>query len=134
MMHRFAPLAVFAWMVGGLLGVSYAQSPAQSEVTVPSESAPASEDLQVPAFIAQQRQALALQRDAIVRADQAQQLACWQKFAVNACLIESRRVRRQALVPLDQQELVLNAQERQWRTEQREKRLQGKQPDSRDKP
>ncbi len=134
MMLRFAPLAVFAWMVGGLLGVAYAQSPAPSEVTVPSESAPASEDLQVPAFIAQQRQALALQRDAIVRADQAQQLACWQKFAVNACLIEARRVRRQALVPLDQQELVLNAQERQWRTEQREKRLQAKQPDSRDKP
>ena len=104
------------------------------EVPAPSESAPASEDLQVPAFIAQQRQALALQRDAIVRADQAQQLACWQKFAVNACLIEARRVRRQALVPLDQQELVLNAQERQWRTEQREKRLQAKQPDSRDKP
>lgn len=134
MMHRFAPLAVFAWMVVGLLGVAYAQSPAPSQVPVPSESAPASEDLQVPAFIAQQRQALALQRDAIVRADQAQQLACWQKFAVNACLIESRRVRRQALVPLDRQELVLNAQERQWRTEQREKRLQGKQPDSRDKP
>lgn len=134
MMLRFAPLAVFAWMVGGLLGVAYAQSPAPSEVPAPSESAPASEDLQVPAFIAQQRQALALQRDAIVRADQAQQLSCWQKFAVNACLIEARRVRRQALVPLDQQELVLNAQERQWRTEQREKRLQAKQPDSRDKP
>jgi hypothetical protein len=75
-----------------------------------------------------------MQRDAVLRADTKLQADCWQKFAVNACLIEARRVRRQALDPLTQRELVLNEQERLWKTEQREKRLQGKQFDNRDKP
>jgi hypothetical protein len=35
---------------------------------------------------------------------------------------------------LRQQELALNAQERLWRTEQRERRLQGKQTEGRDTP
>lgn len=84
--------------------------------------------------ITRQRQALAAQRSAIGQAEAQQQVVCWQKFAVNACLSDARRVRRQALEPLRQQELALNAQERLWRTEQRERRLQGKQPDARDTP
>ena len=81
---------------------------------------------EVPEVIAHQRQALALQRSAIVQAEQMQQAACWQKFAVNVCLSEARLARRQALAPLRQQELALNAQERAWRNAQRERRLQGK--------
>lgn len=77
--------------------------------------------------MARERQALAAQKAAILQAEAAQQVLCWQKFAVNACLIEARRARRQDLEPLRQQELALNAQERLWRTEQREQRLQGKQ-------
>jgi hypothetical protein len=88
----------------------------------------------LPEAITRQRQALAAQRTAIGQAEAAQQAACWQKFAVNACLSEARRARRQALEPLRQQELALNAQERLWRTEQRERRLQGKQTESRDTP
>jgi hypothetical protein len=45
-------------------------------------------------------------------------------------LIETRRIRRQALDPLSQQDLVLNAQEREWRSAQREQRLLGKQPET----
>lgn len=80
-----------------------------------------------PERMARERQALAAQKAAILQVEAAQQVLCWQKFAVNACLIEARRARRQDLEPLRQQELALNAQERLWRTEQREQRLQGKQ-------
>lgn len=88
----------------------------------------------VPERIAQDRQTLSVQREAILQVYERQIAACWQKFAVNACLIEARRVRRQALDPLTQQELALNAQERAWRTEQRDKRLQTKNPENRGAP
>jgi hypothetical protein len=88
----------------------------------------------LPEPITRQRQILAAQRSTIGQAEAAQQAVCWQKFAVNACLSDARRARRQALEPLRQQELALNAQERLWRNEQRERRLQGKQADSRETP
>ena len=97
-----------------------------------AQAAPKTDEL--PEAIARQRQVLAAQRSAIGQAQAQQQALCWQKFAVNACLNEARRVRRQALEPLRQQELALNAQERLWRTEQRERRLQGKQTEGRDTP
>ncbi len=89
---------------------------------------------ELPEAITRQRQALAAQRRAVFQAELSQQTACWQKFAVNACLSEARRTRRQALEPLRQQELALNAQERLWRTAQRDKRLQDKRVDSRETP
>ena len=107
-----------AW---GLLGLAHAQN-------LEAAASDNSELQTVPQEIALQRQALAVQRDAILKSDEERQALCWQKFAVNACLIESRRIRRQALDPLAQQELVLNAREREWRSEQRELRLLGKQP------
>lgn len=97
-----------------------------------TQAAPKPDEL--PEAITRQRQVLAAQRSAIGQAEAQQQAVCWQKFAVNACLSEARRARRQALEPLRQQELALNAQERLWRTEQREKRLQGKQADTRETP
>ncbi len=111
-------------------------APTSAETAEPSQpstqSPPKPDDL--PEAITRQRQALAAQRSAIAQAEAAQQAVCWQKFAVNACLSEARRARRQALEPLRQQELALNAQERLWRTEQRERRLQGKQTEGRDTP
>lgn len=89
---------------------------------------------EVPEVIAQQRQVLAMKREEILTAYDRQQAFCWQKFAVNHCLIEARKIRRQALDPLAKQELVLNAQEREWRNRQREIRLEGKQPDGRGSP
>jgi hypothetical protein len=85
-------------------------------------------------LIARQRQALAAQRSAIVQAEQTQQVACWQKFAVNGCLSDARLTRRQALAPLRLQELALNELERSWRNEQRERRLQGKPSDTGESP
>lgn len=107
-----------------------AETPQPSQ---PSAQAAAKPD-ELPEAITRQRQALAAQRSAIAQAEAQQQAVCWQKFAVNACLSEARRARRQALEPLRQQELALNAQERLWRTEQRERRLQGKQADTRELP
>lgn len=88
----------------------------------------------LPERIAQERRTLAAQKEAIMQAYDKQVVACWEKFAVNACLLEARRVRRQALDPLDRQDLILNAQERTWRTEQRDKRLQDKQTENRGTP
>jgi colicin import membrane protein len=52
--------------------------------------------------------------------------ACWQRFAVNDCLIRVRREKRELLEPLRQQMLHLDAAERQLRLDLREKRLQDK--------
>jgi hypothetical protein len=82
----------------------------------------------VPEVIARQRDALSIERAAVMQAYEAQKKLCWQKFAVNPCLNDARRQRRQALHPLQEQELSLNAQERLWRTEQRNLRLQNKSP------
>ena len=81
-----------------------------------------------PEFIRVQREEIARQREVIMAIYQEEAKACWQKFAVNVCLSEARKKRRAALEPLRQQDLVLNEQERLWRTEQRNLRLEGKQP------
>jgi hypothetical protein len=115
-----------AW---GLAGGAHAQNldAAAAQNVAPALSSNA-QNMDVPAEIARQRQTLATLREAILKSDEQRQAACWQKFAVNACLIETRRMRRQALDPLAQQDLVLNAQEREWRSAQREQRLLDKQP------
>ncbi|WP_295518697.1 hypothetical protein [Limnohabitans sp. Rim8] len=82
-----------------------------------------------PEFIRSQREAIAQDRQAVMHDYELSAKACWQKFAVNTCLGDARQARRAALEPLRQQDLVLNTQERLWRTEQRDLRLQGKQPD-----
>ena len=125
-LRLFCVAACFAaW---GLAGGVYAQNlDAAAQNLAPALSANA-QNLDVPADIARQRQTVATLREAILKSDEQRQAACWQKFAVNACLIETRRIRRQALDPLAQQDLVLNAQEREWRSAQREQRLLDKQP------
>lgn len=82
-----------------------------------------------PEFARLQREAIVMDRQAVMATYEQTAKACWQKFAVNACLIDARQTRRIALEPLRQRDLVLNAQDRLWRTEQRNLRLQGKQPE-----
>ena len=120
--------------VSGVAPSGWAVTTATPSEIRPSSQGLAAKQVDLSEAIARQRQALVAQRNAITQAEAAQQSACWQKFAVNACLTEARRARRQALEPLRQQELALNAQERLWRTEQRERRLQGKQTEGRDTP
>ena len=83
----------------------------------------------LPAVIRQQREHLAQQRQVINEAHEVQARACWQKFAVNDCLSAVRKSKRAQLDPIHLKELELNAQERDWRTRQREERLQNKAAD-----
>jgi hypothetical protein len=87
-----------------------------------------------PESVRLQREAIAQKREAIQAELQQNSKDCWQKFAVNACLSEARLKQRKALEPLRQQDLAVNALERQWRTEQRDIRLEGKQTDNRGAP
>ena len=80
----------------------------------------------VPARIAAQRQDLQQERQLIEQAHEELRRECWQRFAVNDCLRQVRRKQHAALDPLRARELELNAQERAWRTLQREERLQEK--------
>lgn len=107
---------------------------ADAAAAEPVRSSPPASGDNLMEFLAQQRQILAMQRDAILADHEKQKRACWQKFAVNPCLTEARRARRQALEPIHQQELALNAQERVWRTGQRDLRLQNKAIDRKDQP
>lgn len=128
-----------AWLGAGcLFAVLCMPVHAQNPVSVNPQGVDkpdASLDVQaLPERIAQERHRLSVQREAILQTYEKQMVACWEKFAVNACLLEARRARRKALDPLAQQELVLNAQERAWRSEQRDLRLQGKPPENRGTP
>jgi len=144
-MTRWLCCAVGLWCV--MVAGSQAQTQAEpqkptaqgisssvEEAAKPQESKPTQEVESVPAAVARQRQDLNAQREAIMVRYAQQQVACWQKFAVNACLTEARRIRRQTLEPIRQQELVLNAQERAWRTAEREQRMLDKQPAPENKP
>jgi hypothetical protein len=115
----------------GLVGGAHAQNPPATDAqTLTPGLSVSTQSLDVPTEIARQRQAMAILREDILKSDEQRQAECWQKFAVNACLIETRRIRRQALDPLAKQDLVLNALEREWRSAQREQRLLGKQPET----
>jgi hypothetical protein len=87
-----------------------------------------------PEFVRVQREAIEQDRQVIMSSYEQAAKACWQKFAVNNCLSDARKARRAALEPLRQKDLVLNTQERLWRTEQRDLRLEGKQPENRNTP
>lgn len=93
--------------------------------SVKAQPAVASDDL--PARIAEAREHLQQERQAIESLHEERARACWQRFAVNDCLREVRRSRHDALDPLRPRELELNAQERDWRSRQRDDRLRYKQ-------
>jgi hypothetical protein len=136
MKHRFCCFMLLALCVHTASG--YAQSALSDRAPLRDASAAAAPldshqaavqpDEHVPELIARHRDALSIERAAVMQAYEAQKKLCWQKFAVNPCLNDARRQRRQALHPLQEQELSLNAQERLWRTEQRNLRLQNKSP------
>ena len=85
------------------------------------------EQIDPSARIEAEREQLQAERSAAERLYDERQRACWQRFAVNPCLQQVRRERHAALDPLRARELLLNEQERAWRSVQREQRLQDKQ-------
>ena len=104
--------AFFVFLTGTFVGVG-----AQSGNEIPTE-------------INQQREALAQTRARITLEHEQMAKDCWQKFAVNDCLSVVRKSRRTQLDPIHQNELELNAQEREWRAQQRDERLKSKRQES----
>lgn len=111
-MSSLQPLSLWLWGLTALSFGAWAQQPPQ--------------EADVPARLSSERQRLQAERSAIEQRHEALMRECWQRFAVNDCLREVRRQRHAALDPLQAQELQLNAQERAWRSGQREERLRDK--------
>ena len=84
--------------------------------------------------IAEQRIALAEEKKVILEQFQTASKACWKQFAVNDCLFKAKQQKYQALSPLDQREMALNARQRVLKELERQQRISGKtQETSKDK-
>jgi 4'-phosphopantetheinyl transferase EntD len=84
--------------------------------------------------IAEQRTSLAVEKKIILDHFQETSKACWKQFAVNDCLFKAKQQKYQALSPLDQREIALNARQRVLKDSERQQRISGKtQETSKDK-
>ena len=84
--------------------------------------------------IAEQRIALAEEKKVILNQFQTASKVCWKQFAVNDCLFKAKQQKYQALAPLDQLEMALNARQRVLKELERQQRISGKtQETSKDK-
>jgi hypothetical protein len=73
--------------------------------------------------LAEQRAKLTQERSALLSKYDAQERACWQRFAVNDCLRSVRRAKRADLQPMDEADWALAEQERALVQAQRRARL-----------
>ena len=80
--------------------------------------------------ISEQRLALAEEKKVIMDQFQESSKACWQQFAVNDCLFKAKQQKYQALSPLDQREIALNARQRVLKESERQQRILGKSPET----
>lgn len=76
--------------------------------------------------IAQQRIALVEEKKVILDHFHEASKACWKQFAVNDCLFKAKQQKYQALAPLDQREMALNARQRVLKESERQQRISGK--------
>ena len=76
--------------------------------------------------IAEQRIALAEEKKVTLNHFQVASKACWKQFAVNDCLFKAKQQKYQALSPLDQREITLNARQRVLKESERQQRISGK--------
>ena len=101
----------------GLLALSGGVAVCAQSVNVP---APDLGDVQA------QRAVIEKEKKQVLDQFQTTSKSCWQKFAVNDCLALARRQKYQALAPLDQREIQLNAKEREMKELDRQQRLSDK--------
>ena len=80
--------------------------------------------------ISEQRLALAEEKKVIMDHFQESSKACWQQFAVNDCLFKAKQQKYQALSPLDQRDIALNARQRVLKESERQQRISGKSPET----
>lgn len=105
-----------------------------SQTPLNADAPPAPAALQAPTgeafgpWLLGQREQVAGQRAAAQQRYHDEELACWHRFAVNACLDDARQQRRATLDGLRQKDLALNAAERAQRTEGRLRALEQKSP------
>jgi hypothetical protein len=96
--------------------------------TQPAAAAPPEGQPLAP-WLAAERERIESERQAAVQRFDAAERECWQRFAVNDCLNQARTTRRATLDHLRQEDLALNAVERQRRTAARQRELESKQGD-----
>ena len=99
------------------LGWTCAIAMAQSEISIQLPETEA---------IAQHRIALAAEKKVILDQFQIASKSCWKQFAVNDCLFKAKQQKYQALAPLDQREMALNARQRVLKESERQQRISGK--------
>lgn len=102
-----------------------AQAADQAAAQALTAAAPPEGPLLAP-WLAAERKRIEAERAAAVQKFDGAEKACWQRFAVNACLHQARVERRGALDRLRQEDLALNEVERQRRTAARLRELQEK--------
>ena len=122
MTHRSLPVLALI-----LLAAGCAQGPLPA---APARHASAA--LQAPTgapfepWLQRERDRVAQQREAAQQRYHDDELACWRRFAVNDCLSEAKQQRRGTLDALRQQELQLNALEREQRSAARLRAIEQK--------
>jgi colicin import membrane protein len=107
----------FKSLVFVFLGLASTLAMAQSENSMQAHEMKA---------IAEQRLALAEEKKVILDHFQESSKACWKQFAVNDCLFKAKQHKYQALSPLDQREIALNARQRVLKESERQQRISGK--------
>ncbi|MEZ5606342.1 MAG: hypothetical protein R3E52_04300 [Burkholderiaceae bacterium] len=110
-LHRM-PILALALLAGGC-----AQSPLRpvtADTAATAVQAPAGQPFEP--WLQAERARVAQQRAAAQQRYHDEELACWRRFAVNDCLSDAKRQRRNTLDGLRQQDLQLNALEREQRT------------------
>lgn len=68
--------------------------------------------------VPEQRERINLARARYDTQFRAQEIACYQRFAVNDCLAENRRIEREVMADLRRQEILLNDAQRKRRAAQ----------------
>lgn len=76
--------------------------------------------------IAEETNAINIQKNQVLQAYQVEAKTCWQLFAVNDCLAKARRDKYQRLAPIEQLEIALNAKRRELKEADRLQRLNEK--------
>lgn len=123
-----------AWLLASVLALSACArppAPASDGASTPSAAAAGSatmSDAQFQAWLRAERARVAQERASADQRYQAAELACWRRFAVNDCLDQAKRERRQTLDALRRQDLDMNTAERQRNAAERLREIEQKAP------
>ena len=89
-------------------------------------SDPPAQPQSAPSFTEVERSRIERERAAEMRRQQQVESGCYQRFAVNACLLERRVKHRELMADLKRQEIALNDRERRLRSSEQLRRIEDK--------